>query len=203
MLRRFATDPSLWILLLINFYCIYYYEKNPDNFDTIVWLYWGQSALIGLFNFLDILTVKDIIPGSMSFNHQPIQNNKGGKGCAAFFFLFHYGFFHFVYLIFIVVQTKKLGSIDFGFILLGLAALCLDLIIVFMRHKREQQVRASNIGTMFFLPYLRIIPMHLMILGPAFLNWRASTIFLILKTFADIITYLITSRLQRKPMSIQ
>ncbi|MBC7830147.1 MAG: hypothetical protein H7122_20560 [Chitinophagaceae bacterium] len=193
MLRRIVADPSFWILLLINLYCIYYYEQHPDGFGTIVWLYWGQSVLIGLFNFLDMLTIKDIFPGSMSVNDQPIQNTSKAKGCSAFFFLVHYGIFHFVYMIFLLVQVKGLGKIDFRFILLGLAAFSIDLILTFMRNKRQQQFEAVNIGKMFFLPYLRVIPMHIMILGPAFLHWEASTIFLVLKTCADLITYFIVS----------
>ena len=62
----------------------------------------------------------------------------------------------------------------------------------FIQHKRFQKDHEVDISKMFFLPYLRIVPMHLMILGPAFLGWEPSTIFLVLKTVADLIMYLIT-----------
>lgn len=191
MLRRIISDPAFLFLIAINAYCIWYYQNNPGEFNTIVFLYWGQSLLIGLFNFVDILTVKNIIPGSMEFNKSPVKNTSKSKGCAASFFAVHYGFFHLAYGVFLLVYTKL--KIDLNFLLIGLAAFSLNLIIEFIRHKQWQNNNAVNLGKMFFLPYLRIIPMHLMILGPAFLNWEASTIFLVLKTIADVIMYLVTS----------
>ena len=195
MLRRIFSDPAFLFLIAINAYCIWYYQKNPGEFNTIVFLYWGQSVLIGVFNFIDILTVKNIIPGSMELNDSPVKNTPKTKGCAAFFFAAHYGFFHVAYGVFLLVFTKL--KIDFHFRWIGLAAFSLNLIIEFIRHKQWQSTNAVNLGKMFFLPYLRIIPMHLMILGPAFLNWKASTIFIVLKTAADVIMYLLTSPIHK------
>ena len=195
MPKRIFTDPSFLFLLAINIYCIWYYQNNPDEFYTIVFLYWGQSVLIGLFNFVDILTVKNIIPGSMLLNDSPVKSNSKTKGCAASFFAVHYGAFHLAYGIFILVYSKL--KIDFRFVLIGLAAFSLNLIVQFIRNKQWQQTHSVNLGAMFFLPYLRIVPMHLMILGPAFLHWQASTIFLVLKTAADVIMYLVTSPIHK------
>ena len=195
MLKRLFSDPAFLFLIGINAYCIWYYQNNPGEFNTIVFLYWGQSVLIGLFNFVDILTVKNIIPGSMEWNDAPLKNNSKAKGCAAGFFAVHYGFFHLAYGMLLLVFTKL--KIDFHFVLVGLVAFSLNLIIEFIRHKQWQSANAVNLGRMFFLPYLRIIPMHLMILGPAFLDWKASTIFLVLKTAADVIMYLVTSPLHK------
>jgi Family of unknown function (DUF6498) len=191
LLKRILFDPSFLFLLAINIYCIWYYQNNPNEFNTVVFLYWGQSVLIGLFNFVDILTVKNVIPGSIEINNSLVNNSSGSKGCTATFFAFHYGMFHFVYLIFILVQSKL--NIDFHFILIGLAAFSLNLLIQFIRHKQWQAANTVNLGAMFFLPYLRIIPMHLMILGPAFFHVSPSIIFLILKTIADVTMYLVVS----------
>lgn len=57
---------------------------------------------------------------------------------------------------------------------------------------------AVNIGSMFFLPYLRIIPMHLMILLPAFLGFRPSLVFLLLKMGADILSFIFYQRIYKK-----
>ena len=189
------SDPAFLFLIAINAYCIWYYQNNPGEFNTIVFLYWGQSVLIGLFNFVDILTLKNIIPGSMELNDSPVKNTTKTKGCAASFFAVHYGFFHLAYGVFLLVFTRL--KIDFPFLWIGLGAFCLNLIIEFIRHKQWQSTNPVNLGKMFFLPYLRIIPMHLMILGPTFLNWKASTIFLVLKTAADVIMYLLTSPIHK------
>ena len=195
MLKRIITDPAFIFLLLINAYCIWYYQAHPNEFNSLVFLYWGQSVLIGLFNFVDMLTVKNVIPGSIKLNEKPVTDTAERKGCSAFFFLVHYGFFHFVYGIFILIYTKL--DINFKFVWIGLAAFSLNLIIQFIQHKQLQQTTAANLSTMFFLPYLRIIPMHLMIILPAFFHVQASILFLLLKTAADIIMYLITSPLHK------
>ena len=156
--------------------------------------------LIGLFNFVDILSVKNVIPGSMELNDSPVKNTSKTKGCAASFFAVHDGAFHLAYGIFILISSKL--EIDFRFVLIGLAAFTLNLIIQFARNKQWQQTHSVNLGAMFFLPYLRIIPMHLMILGPVFLHWQASTIFLVLKTVADVIMYLVTSPMHKPSQQI-
>lgn len=191
MLKRIIFDPAFLFLLAINVYCIWYYQTHPNEFYTIVFLYWGQSVLIGLFTFIDLLTVNNTITGSLEINDKPLDNSSKANGCAAFFFLVHYGIFHIVYGIFILVYSKL--KIDFHFVLIGLAAFSLNLIIQFIKHKQWEKLNAVNLGAIFFLPYLRIIPMHLMILLPALFHWQASVIFLVLKTVADILMYIITS----------
>lgn len=181
MLKKSLTNPSSIFLLAGNLYCIWYYENNGAAFSTVVWIYWFQSITIGFFNFIDLLTVKDYTatPGTM-----PAQN---GNGCSAWFFLFHFGFFHLAYFIFILA-TFGLGSIDKTILLIGVSMFFLESVINFIRHKRMERTMRVNIGVMFFLPYLRIVPMHLMILLPAFLGWKPSLIFLVLKMGMDVLS---------------
>ena len=203
MLKRIYTDPTFFILLAINIYCIIYYHQNPSGFATIVWLYWFQSVLIGIFNFADMITLKNYDMGDMKMNNEPVPNTAKGKGCVSFFFLCHFQFFHFVYAIFLLTQLK--GHVDSRFVMLGVAAFSFNLILQFIQHKRMQRDHSVSIGKMMFLPYLRIVPMHLMILGPAFFNWHASDIFLILKTLADCLMFLIASpygKLAKQPTSV-
>ncbi len=176
-----------------------HYRENPNGFNDVVWLYWGQSVLIGIFNFFDLLTVKNVEVGSLQINNTPVSNSPGSKGCSAFFFLFHYQFFHLGYFVFLAASYHK--NLDFRFILIGLVAVAFNLLVDFIRHKIMEKTYSTNIGKMFFMPYLRIIPMHLMILVPAFLGWQASTIFLVLKTIADLVMYMIASP-NRKTQSI-
>jgi len=192
-MKRFLYDPSFWILVAFNGWCIYYYQQHPDAFPTIVWLYWGQSVLIGVFNFFDILTVKNPAPNTMKFD-----NGKEAKGgCLALFFAVHYGIFHFVYLIFIATMFTKVGAVDWLFVLMGLVAVGMELLISFARRRSMRREGLVNVGALFFLPYLRVVPMHLMILTPAFLNMQASTIFLVLKMIADVLGYFLSTRIMR------
>ena len=190
MLKRTAADPRAWFLLLINSYLIYYYLQNPGEFNTIVWIYWLQSILIGFFTFIELLKTENPDETSMKMNDQPVT--KKNIGCAAFFFLFHFGFFHLVYAIFLLTgfsagANAKIVLIKGGIFLVEST---FDLI---RRRSATKEGEKENIGKMFFVPYLRIIPMHLMILVPGFLGFGSSVIFLILKTLADIGMYVATT----------
>ncbi len=194
MLKRIVTDPSALILLAGNAWCIYYFNAHPEQFGTVIWIYWFQSVIIGLFNFLDMITLKNFDTKDFKVNDQPAT--KENKGCTSFFFLFHYGAFHVAYLVFIAVAYTKTAELKI--VMLGALAFLLESIITFRRKKIAEQTVTINFGTLFFLPYVRIVPMHLLILLPSFLHWQPSTIFLVLKTIADILFYFFTKRLYQR-----
>lgn len=196
MLRKFFTDPSFLFLLAANFYCLYYYENNKSDFSVIVWIYWLQSISIGLFTFFELLTLKNFDTSNLKINDKPVTGKV--DGCAAFFFLVHYGIFHFVYGIFLLVQHAD-GLEHGNILLIGFAGFLIEGIIGFRQRKEIEKRVNIGIGSIFFLPYVRIVPMHLMILGPAFLGWQPGTIFLVLKIFADILSYTIYRSMYNKP----
>jgi len=188
-------NPSFLFLLAGNIYCIWYYQNNPGAFTTVVWIYWFQSVTIGLFNFIDLLTIKNFDPGEMRLNNQPVTESN--KGCTAWFFMVHYGGFHLGYAIFIL-KDFGVRSVNTSVLLLGVGAFFLEAIIGFVRQKQLEQTVKFKIGSLFFLPYLRIVPMHLMILLPAFFGWKPSIIFLGLKMAADILSFFLYHHLYSK-----
>lgn len=195
------TDIGFWSLLLWNLFLIYYQLQHPETFKTILWIYWAQSVLIGLFNFLDLITLQKVVPGSWNEDGKSVSDARA-KGCAAFFFLFHYGFFHLVYIIFLFVFVKAPGQFDFNFFVLSVIIFFMSLLITFIQHKTKYAKVPGNIGIMFMLPYLRIIPMHLTILLPAFIGVSAFTLFTILKTIVDVLFYLIANRQYQSPVTV-
>ncbi len=192
MLKKILTSPSFLFLLAGNVYCIWYYENHPGAFATVVWIYWFQSIIIGLFNFLDLLTIKNFDTGNFKMNDQPVT--AVNKGCAAWFFLVHFGFFHLGYAIFLLIRLD-LSSVNKMVLLIGIATFFLEAVINFRRQKQIEKTETVNLGTLFFLPYLRIVPMHLMILLPAFLGWKPSLLFLVLKMGADVLSFLLYQHL--------
>ena len=57
----------------------------------------------------------------------------------------------------------------------------------------------SECGHRFFIPYLRVVPMHLTILLPKFIGaFSAYPLFLVLKTIADLLTHSITMNIYGK-----
>jgi Family of unknown function (DUF6498) len=187
MLKKNLSNPSLLFLVAGNLFCIWYFQTHPEGFATVVWIYWFQSVIIGLFNFLFLLTVKNFDTGNFTMNNKPVKPES--KGCMAWFFLVHYGFFHLGYAIFLLVGIG-VKSLDSKLLLIGVVAFFLESILNFIRQKQMERRVSFQLNAMFFLPYLRIVPMHLMILLPAFLGWKPSLIFLVLKMAADFLSFI-------------
>jgi hypothetical protein len=190
--RKIFTDPAFYALILLNVYFIYEYKDDPGKYTTIIWIFWCQSVLIGIFNFIDLLSTKNAEAKGFTMNDNPVDP-KNSRGCYSFFFLFHYEAFHVGYFIFLIVQLH-LKNVDFSFLKLALLGITANMIISFIKQKIDYKKHPPTLSTMFFLPYLRIVPMHFMILLPAFLGWQPSLVFLVLKTIFDVLGHLITTR---------
>ena len=191
-LQKILRDPALWTLILMNLLFIYEFKDDPQQYTSIIWLYWCQSVLIGVFNFFDMLTLKNVDVTNLTINGRPATARQA-KGCLPVFFLFHYGIFHIVYLIFLLVDFK-LSDTNFTYVKWALGGVLLHQMIFFIQNKTTYSAESRSIGTMFFTPYLRIVPMHLTILLPKFLGWTPAITFLILKTVFDVVGQLITTK---------
>lgn len=193
-LQKILRDPSFWTLIGLNLFFIYEVKDDPKQYTTVVWLYWVQSVLIGLFNFLDMLTIKakNIDVSNMTINNKP-ATPAGAKGCLPIFFLFHYSIFHFAYLIFLFIDFR-ITDTDFSYFSMAAVVILLQQIIHFVQNKIKFANIPRRISVMFFTPYLRIVPMHLTILLPKFLGWAPGLTFIILKSIFDVIGHLITTK---------
>ena len=154
----------------------------------VLWPYWIQSIIIGWYARKRMLALKKFSTEGFTSNDQPVSENEKGKRSTASFFVLHYGVFHLGYLIFLLNLAKPASYRDiFWIIVCGIS-------YVFSQRKTSEQQIASdalgrpNLGTLMFLPYLRILPMHLtIILGFAVTSALALLIFMPLKTIADIL----------------
>ena len=195
-------DPSLWFLLLSNLATIFFAIKGNWNLSTVMWVYWFQSITIGFFNFIRILQLKEFSTEGFKINGQPAQPTQGTKIFTAFFFLFHYGLFHFGYMMFLLRGTFTKAYVNApNFI--ELKYIFLTALLFFINHlfsyfyNRPKDTKKQNIGSLMFYPYVRIIPMHLTIIfGLA--SDSALPLFLVLKTFADGIMHIIEHNVLRK-----
>ena len=191
-LQKIFRDPSFWALIFLNVFFIYQYKEDTIQYTTIIWLYWCQSVLLGIFNFFDMLTLKNASVENMTINGKPATVAQA-KGCLPIFFLFHYGIFHLVYFIFLAVDLN-LSNADFSVLKWALLGLIFNQVIYFVQNKTIYANVSRNIGTMFFTPYLRIVPMHLTILLPKFIGWTPVITFLVLKTIFDVLGHIITTK---------
>ena len=190
-LKKILKDPAFWALVAFNTILIVEYRDDPKYYTTIVWLFWAQSVIIGFFNFFDMLTLKKVDVTNFNINDRP-ADPKEAKGCLSFFFLIHYGGFHLGYLIFLFIDFK-FSNIDFSVMKMALLGLLFSSVIQFVQNKTVYRNIPRSISKMFFMPYLRIVPMHLTILLPKFLDWQPGLTFLILKMVFDIIGHLATT----------
>lgn len=194
MLKRISKDPSIYFLIAGNLYCIWNYKTAAGSFATVVWIYWFQSVIIGFFNFVDLLTVTNYDKTALSADGKTVPGES--KGCTAIFFVFHFGAFHLAYGFYLLLKYSFL-TVDGLVWMLGVAAFFMESVFNFMKQKQLEKNQQVQLGTLFFLPYLRILPMHLMILLPAFTGWAPSLLFLVLKMVADIFSALLYYHIYR------
>lgn len=188
----FFSDVSGWALLASNLIALVMAIRDHCDFATLIWLYWFQSVIIGIFNFFKIRALKDSTIFKTS-DYKPLPVNIKTKTFAAFFFAFHYGLFHLMAFLFLFDDYKiNIGMLKL--MALPATAFFFNHLFSFFYNRRADQNKSVK-QTMFF-PYARIIPMHLTVLLGGFLSgfvMAPETIllifFLLLKTFADVIMH--------------
>lgn len=195
---------STWVLIISNFSIIIFTIADDIGLLQILWIYWIQSVIIGVFNFIKITSLKEFSTEGFKQGGKRVPETSSAKYSTAFFFLFHYGLFHLVYAVFLSSGLKIFfgsNNTDTGPTYIYYAAIIflINYIIEFIYYLRERESR-PNLGKTMFTPYIRIIPMHLtIILGGFFgmigtffsLDTGLSLIvfFTLLKTFIDIVTH--------------
>jgi len=155
----------------------------------ILWTYWLQSVIIGIFQFFKILRLKDFSVEGVTMNGQPVKKTKGTKIQLAFFFAFHFGIFHFGYMMFLMGNEKPENFLySMG---ISAAIFFANHLYSFKQHKEDTTKKPKNIGNIMFFPYFRIIPMHFIIVfGGMFIGGPVTLIFFtLLKTAADVLSH--------------
>lgn len=186
---KYFTDSSSISLLLSNFIVIMLAIVQRWEVSTVLWVYWMQSVTIGFFQFMRILSLKKFSTENFTVNNQPVLPTSQTKIFTAFFFAFHYGFFHFIYAIFLFNFFSSSKPFDFAYFFLGGLIFFLNHAFSFYQNRTADEQKVQNIGTLMFSPYARIIPMHLIIVFGVILGQSTLIIFLVLKTLVDLIMH--------------
>ena len=195
-------DRSLWLLLPANGVTILLALTQDWNLIALMWIYWFQSIVIGFFSFRRIRSLVEFSTAGITINGRPVDPTEETKNYVARFFLQHYGGFHLVYFIFLLVfsQTGMSGSADGSALdsvdlryILPTALLFLGNHVYSYFYNRPRDSGRQYIGALMFYPYARIIPMHLTIILGAYLG-GGLLLFLVLKTLADAIMHVVEHR---------
>ena len=193
--RRF--DISTEVLILANVITMIFAVAQKWNVTDVMWVYWSQSVIIGLFTYRRIMDLRYFTTKGMKVNNVPVEPTEAAKRETARFFLMHYGFFHLVYFVFLRVLSTPVSV----FSAIGMAACAVSFLMnhwfSYTKNRELDMNRTLNLGTIFMTPYLRIIPMHLTIIIGGMLviegemSVLALLLFLLLKTFADVTMHII------------
>ncbi|WP_163340694.1 DUF6498-containing protein [Desulfopila sp. IMCC35008] len=112
------------------------------------------------------------------------------------FFAGHYGFFHVIYLIFIVTVTRSFSKIATLSLALSITIFLFNHFFSYRYQLRKDLEGCPVILNMMFLPYARVVPMHLIVFIGLMMGKKGSStelfLFLFLKTLVDLAMHLIT-----------
>ena len=191
--RQFRVDRSVAVLIVSNLVTIALALALEWDIRDVMWIYWGQSVIIGFFNWRRILGLKRFSTENFKIGSRPAQATRQTQQEVARFFLLHYGFFHFVYLIFLLALATPVSATPFLGIVLCILAFLISHWFSYRYYRQRDVERTPNIGCIMFLPYGRIIPMHFTIIFGGFVGAESGgslLLFLGLKTLADVVMHM-------------
>lgn len=152
-LGSILRHPGYWILIVTNLAVFFIPGMDLRHQSvTLVWIYLGQSILIGVVHVFKLWFYK-FAP------HSGNPNDWKSPKAIAVFFCFHYGFFHFIYAMFV-----PFGKTDKTLLMEGLAIFAAGLILNTIRHFNRENSGRYNANDFMFLPYARILPIHMAII---------------------------------------
>lgn len=190
----FRFEESALFLILSNLFTIVVAVYERWDVSDVMWVYWGQSVVIGFFNVLRMLSLRQFSTDGVLDDGGPVPPTKATQRSMARFFTIHYGLFHFVYFWFLCAGRSGFSRMDIVGIVLCIAVFAVNHAFSFRHNLEKDLSRKPNIGTIMFFPYARIIPMHLtLIFGGVFIKGSTGVLilFLVLKTGADLIMHMI------------
>ncbi len=188
--RPFYNDLSFWVLIFTNGATITYTIIENWPLITIMLVYWVQSCIIGFFNVIRILSLKEFSTEGYYINDKPVAPTEQTKRKSAYFFAFHYGFFHAIYAVFLLTNIE---GVFVHHVLFGGVIFFVDHLFSFRYNKKRDQKKIQNIGRLMAFPYARVIPMHLVIVffGVFLSGTLPLLVFLGLKSLADVIMHVV------------
>lgn len=207
-------DRALWSIVAANALTLVFALWQGWGMIHLLWPFWIQSVIIGYYARRRMLMLQEFSTDGFRINDRAVQPTAETRVKTANFFALHYGFFHFMYLIFLLAFTftadaagmATLTNADTGAehpIHVGrVTGLDVPILLAlglgfwashrqsFHEHVAADLRRRPNIGALMFLPYARVIPMHLTIILGAFLGGTGAVLlFGLLKTGADVLMH--------------
>ncbi|QQS36173.1 MAG: hypothetical protein IPM56_18355 [Ignavibacteriales bacterium] len=201
--------PPVLSLIISNLLIAVYAIVDNLSVMDVLWVYWIQSVIIGVFNFFKMMSLKEFSTEGFKQNDKEMLPTRATKISTSIFFLIHYGIFHVVYAVFLTgfsyMSYTDSKGLDWIYLVVSSAMFVVSYIFEFIKEKEKESSNSElpNIGTIMFAPYVRIIPMHLIIIFGGFAGMIGTVfsvrgdlallaMFIILKAGVDVISHSIS-----------
>jgi hypothetical protein len=192
------------------------------NWDlaTVMFIYWAQSIIIGIFTVISLLGADTADLGADL--QKPIDERGGSdkispryvwfyKCILAGFFTLHYGLFHWGYYSFIV-ESGIFGIVNFSDpnIWFSCGLFFTNHLYSHLTYRHKGPKDGEYVTEQFITPYRRIIPMHMTIIFGSIVIFALEilgitstmpvlVLFLLIKTYSDISAHLIKHYQEENP----
>jgi hypothetical protein len=117
--------------------------------NEVLWIYWSQSVIIGIFNFIKMVTLKEFSTEGFKQGKKQMLPTRATAISSAVFFLFHYGFFHLIYAIFLGAFSEfsyyRGSNSGSKYFLLSAGMFFISYSIEFINSRKEQTNELPNI----------------------------------------------------------
>lgn len=193
-------DTSYTVLLLSNFSLLIIALALDWTIYQVILSFIMQNIVIGFFSATRILNTGKNILEYKTFSANALTKIKilGSAILLTIFFVLHYGVLNWLYLVFIITKIDKLS---WALFLIPVAIFIIPHLISYREKQRSigEEYSLRRVEKYMVLPYLRIIPMHLVMFIAAM--FKDSVLLLIiavvLKTAADLIMHSIGRRVTK------
>ena len=166
------------------------------DFGWLLWPYWMQSVIIGWYARKRMLGLDKFSTEGFTSNGQRVPEDESGKRSTARFFVLHYGIFHLVYLGFLSGMHAVKSPADMLVLFACGVSFALSQRQTYAAQHAADLRGRPNLGTLMFLPYLRVVPMHIAIIFGATLGGTGAVLlFTGLKTASDLLLDMIDRKM--------
>ena len=189
--ERASSDGSLLGLVAANTVALAIAWYTRLTLHEMMLVYWIQSVIIGSSNVIRIVSLHRYTKAVVGRN-PPVEPMPIFRFGYAAFFVLHYGFFHVAYFSFI---SSKGGPGPLGPYVGCALAFLVSHAYSLRRNIAADAAGCPSIGILMFMPYARILPMHLVIISGLAANAAAGTsgvlVFGALKAAADALMHVV------------
>lgn len=190
--QRAYSDTSVRSLIFCNLIIIIWAVAQKWPLANMIWVYWIQSIGIGFWTIVNILAMsqyrmQDFLLGERVF--PPILFK---KFLAILFFSFIYGIFHRAYAGILIGITER--GYEIPILIAGGVFFCNQFYSFVYKKERYYKEKKPQISDPILFAFMRIIPIHITMMGAAFLSGVSKlefsgrfsiALFLIFKTLVD------------------